>query len=456
MRLTILTLIISLGIHLSSFAQDEEKSNYSLEECIDYALQNNTQIINAEYEKQIADTQVSQTVAQGLPQVNASATINHNFEPQKSLLAPEVFGLDPNNLPPGIESVDGDIVNSFQQAYDGNISLSASQLIFDGSFFVGLQASKTYKELSSKEHIKTQIDVVEAVSKAYYNALVTQERFDLLEVNYDRLDSLLSDTKAMFENGFVEKIEVSRLQVQFNNLSTQLKNTEKLLQVSSDLLKFQMGMPIDQPIELTDKLEEVELDALADSDFSYSERIEYSQLQTNQALVNLDMKNNRVKYLPTLYANLAYGWNTATSQSSQWFQSDRWLNFGFVGATLSLPIFDGFLKSQKIQQNKLQAKQIQESFTQLENSIDLEIKQTKINMSNAIESMKTQKENMELAEEIYNVTKIKYEEGVGSNLEVVEADADYKEAQTNYYDALIDALVAKVELDKAYGKLLDN
>jgi len=447
MRLPIITFFILL-ICPAAFAQEISKTSYSLEECIEYALQNNTEIINAEYEKEIAESQVGQTVAQGLPQVNANATLNYNFEPQKSLI--DISTFDPS-VPEGTEQQ-----VSFQQAYDGNLSLGASQLIFDGSFFVGLQASQTYRELSSKQHVKTQIDVVEAVSKAYYNALVTQERFDLLQVNYQRLDSLLGDTRAMFENGFVEKIEVSRLQVQFNNLRTQLNNTEKLLRISSDLLKFQMGMPINQPIDLTDKLSEVELETFPDGDFNYSERIEYSQLQTNQALVNLEMKNNRVKYLPTLYANFAYGWNTATSQTSQWFQTDRWLNFGYVGATLSLPIFDGFLKAKKIQQNKLQAKQIQESFTQLENSIDLEIERTKINMSNAIESMKTQKENMELAEEIYNVTKIKYEEGVGSNLEVVEADTDYKEAQTNYYDALFDALVAKVELEKAYGELLDN
>lgn len=421
------------------------QSSFSLEQAIDYALINNYDLINAAYEKEIADTQIGETLSEGLPQINASAGLNYNFEPQKSLI--DISTFDPS-VPEGTEQQ-----VSFQQNYDGNIALSVRQLIFDGSFFVGLQASRTYKELSTKEYIKTEIDVREAVTKAYYNVLVTQERYDLLEVNFQRIDTLLRETRIMYDNGFAEKIDVSRLQVQFNNLKVQFENTGQLLQISRDLLKFQMGMSIQEQIVLSDKLEEITFDLIEYSDFDYNERIEYSQLQTNLSLVNLDIKNNKSQYLPNLYANFNYGFNTATSTSSNLFQGDRWLNYGLVGATLSVPIFDGFLKSNRIQRNKLQRKQIEQSFKQLENSIDLEIKQSRINMQNAINNMLAQKENMELAEEIYNVTRIKYEEGVGSNFEVVESDADYKEAQTNYYNALYDALVAKVDLEKAYGKL---
>ncbi|MTI22845.1 TolC family protein [Fulvivirga sp. RKSG066] len=448
MRFKVIASLLMIGLHYSVMSQEQNQVDYTLQESIDYALENNTSIINSAYEKEIAETQVGETLSQGLPQANVEAGINYNFEPQKSLI--DISTFDPS-VPEGTEQE-----VSFQQRYDGNINLNVRQLIFDGSFFVGLQASKTFKELSSKEHIKTKIDVVEAVSKAYYNVLVTEERFDLLQANLSRLDTLLEETSLMFENGFAEKIDVSRLKVQYNNLKVQYDNTEELLKVSKDLLKFQMGMPIGQPIMLSDNLDEITLNTTLGDDFDYSQRIEYSQLQTNQALVNLDMKNNKVKYLPTLYANFNYGYNTQTSQSDQWFQSDRWLNYGFVGATLSVPIFDGFLKSNKIQKNKIEAKQIQESFQELENSIDLQIRQTKINMNNALDEMAAQKENMELAKEIYDVTKIKYQEGVGSNFEVVEADTEYKEAQTNYYNALYDALVAKVELEKAYGKLLDK
>ncbi|GAA0893393.1 TolC family protein [Fulvivirga kasyanovii] len=432
----------------AAIAQQEGAKGLSLQECVEYALNNNQDVINAAYEKEIAQTQVGETLSRGLPQVNIDAGINYNFEPQKSLLDASTF--DPN-VPEGQE-----VEISFQQKYDGNVALSVRQLIFDGSFFVGLQASKTYKELSTKEHIKTQIDVVEAVSKAYYNVLVTQEQFELLQVNLARLDTLLNETQIMYDNGFAEKIDVSRLKVQHNNLKVQVENTEKLLTINRDLLKFQMGMPITETIALTDQLEEVVFtEPTLDSEgFNYTERIEYSQLQTNMALANLDLKNNRVQYIPTLYANFNYGYNTQTGESSQLFETNRWLNFGTAGLSLNIPVFDGFLKSNRIQKNKIQIRQIEKSFEQMENSIDLQINQAKINMANSLEQMKAQRENMDLAEEIYNVTKIKYQEGVGSNFEVVEADADYKEAQTNYYNALYDALVAKVELEKAYGTLL--
>ncbi|UII23529.1 TolC family protein [Fulvivirga ligni] len=428
-------------------AQEAVPSTFTLQQCIDYALEHNQDILNKAIDKEIAETQVRETLSEGLPQVSIGAGVNYNFERQKSLLDASTF--DPT-IPEGQE-----VVLSFQQKYDGNVALTLRQLIFDGSFFVGLQASKTYKELSSKEFIKSQIDVVEAISKAYYNVLVSEERFALIKTNFSRIDTILYETKIMRENGFAERIDVNRLQVQYNNLKVQVENTEKLLELSRDILKFQMGMPLSNTIELTDKLEEVVFDdPEGNGGFDYAQRIEYSQLQTNMALANLDLKNNKIKYLPTLYANFNYGYNTQTDNSDQLFESDRWLNFGLVGLSLNVPVFDGFLKSNKIQHNKLQIRQLENSFDQLENSIDLEVRQAKINMETSLKQMKAQRENMELAEDIYNVTSIKFKEGVGSNLELVEADADYKEAQTNYYNALYDALIAKVELEKAYGQLL--
>lgn len=443
-----------LPLHAAK-AQDNNKSAFSLQEAIDYAVVHNQNVVNAAYEKDIADTQVKETLSRGLPQINLNSGLNYNFEPQKSLLPPEVFGLDPNDLPEGAEEVDGELVNTFQQAYDGNIALSASQLIFDGSFFVGLQAAKTFKELSTKDHIKSQIDVAEAVAKAYYNVLVNRERYDLVIVNRSRLDSLFRDTDALYRSGFAEKIDVSRVKVQLNNISVQVDNTKQILDLSEDLLKFQMGMKISDTITLTDDLEEVDFAVIEKEDFSYGERIEYSQLQTNLALVNLDLKNNRVQRLPAVYANFNYGYNTQTGESSKLFNSDRWLSFGSLGLSVGIPIFDGFLKSSRIQKNQIQARQIQQSFDLLENSIDLEITEAKVNLTTALDNMVAQKENTELAEEIYNVAKIKYEEGVGSSIEVTNADADYKEAQTNYYNSLYDALVAKVELQKAYGTLFN-
>jgi len=441
--------LLLMGSVSVGWAQDGPTTNtFNLEQCVEYALEHNQNILNKALDKEIADTQVGETLSMGLPQVNINSGINYNYEIQKSLIDASNFD---NTVPAGTE-----VEFAFGQAYDGNIVLSAKQLIFDGSFFVGMQAARTYRELSTKEHIKTKIDVIEAVSKAYYNALITNERMVLVEANFSRLDSLLSDTEALYTNGFVEKIDVSRLKVQFNNLTVERNKLQQYAKISNDLLKFQMGMPLPNTLDVNESLEDMSFQEVEEntSEFSYNTRIEYSQLQTNMSLTQLDMKNNKVQYIPNLYANFNYGYNTATSESGKLFNSDRWLNFGSLGLSLSIPVFDGFLKKNRIQKNRIQLKQIQQTMNMVENSIDLEIRQSKVNLNSAIENMAAQKENMNLAKEVFDVTKIKYEEGVGSNSEVLDADTALKESQTNYYNALYDALVAKIDLQKAYGTLL--
>jgi outer membrane protein TolC len=168
------------------------------------------------------------------------------------------------------------------------------------------------------------------------------------------------------------------------------------------------------------------------------------------------MKNNRVQYMPKLYASFNYGYNTATSQMDLLLKSNRWLSFGTVGVNLTIPVFDGFLKSNRIQQNKVQLKQIEARMSMLQKNIDIEIEQSGIKLNSNVDALEVQKENMELADEIYRITQVKYREGVGSNLEVMEADAALKEAQTNYYSALYDAMIAQIELRKAQGTLYQS
>lgn len=447
MRKLILLLLISMALP-RAFAQ--ESQSLSLDDCIQYALENNEILKNRQLDKEIADAEVRKTVSMGLPQATVNGGLNYNFEPQKSLI--DISTFDPS-VPEGTEQE-----VSFAQSYDGNLGLSVRQLLFDGSYFVGLQAARTYRELSSKEHVKSQIDVVEAVSKAYYNALITQEQLELLERNLSRLDTLLHETQQMYEAGFAEKLDVDRLRVSYNNLKVEKSKLAQFQLISRKLLKFQMGMDLNQAIELNQNLEDVEVGLLdgAKSTFDYNNRIEFSQLTTNQNLTLLDMKNNKSQYLPKLYAQFGYGWNTATAEGSKLFEGDRWLNNGVIGITASVPIFDGFLKRNKIQQNKLQLKQIENQMTSTRKGIDLEIEQSSIGLSSQLETLDVQKQNVALAQEVYDVTKIKYQEGVGSNLEVINADADLKEAQTNYLNSLFEAITSQIELKKALGILYNN
>jgi outer membrane protein len=473
-------LLVTLGVRAQGV------QSFSLQQSIDYALQNRANLKVARNQQEIDKARVGEIRAMGLPQIDASAEVGNNFIRQKTLFDPELFGggpalqpfvitpeqigsgepitLTPVYTQPGPRT-EGLIAVSFVQPYAGGLTLAGSQLLFDGSYLIGLKAAKTYTELSRKSTTQSEIEVAELVSKAYYSVLVSRERMELLNQNIARLDTVLKQTQVMFENGVAEKLDVDRLRVSMNNLVVQKQRTERLLILSENQLKFQMGMDNKQQLVLTDKLSEVEVDmdkARMDG-FNYSSRIEYSILETQRDLAMLDLRNTRSGYLPKLYLNARYGYNGVGSSLSDVLDiragydnnTDRnYFDFGYVGVQLQVPVFDGLRKRYQIQQSKLTLENAKLGFEQLEESIDLQLDQASTELANSLEVLKSERENMQLAEEIARVAKIKFQEGVGSNLEVVNAETDLREAQTNYYAAMFEALVSKVNLDKATGTLL--
>jgi outer membrane protein len=443
-RLLILFVLGALIMPKWAMAQNEEHP-LSLSEAIEYALVHNQNILNAQLDIESADGFVKENIATGFPQVNVNIDVADNFALPTSFLPSEFIP----GAPPGEQ-----VPIEFGTKYSGNATLSATQMVFDGVFFVGLEAARTYQQLSTKNHIKTKIDVVETVTKAYYNVLVNKLTLELVEKNYGRLDTLLRETKAMYEGGFAERIDVSRVQVQYNNIKVSKNNSQKLLAIAESLLKFQMGMPITEKIILTDELSLDMFNDAAAADFSYEQRVEYSIMQTQEQLALLDIKRTKVEYLPKLdlYAN--FGGIAGTGVAASLFNiGNEWFSFGTLGLRLSIPIFDGLRKHMVMQQKKAKLSQVYNSYDLLKNSIDLEIQQTQVAYTNGVDYMNVQLENMKISEEVYNVTKMKYQQGVGSNIEVITADADYKEAQTNFFTALYQALIAKVDYDKAMGRL---
>ena len=437
-----------------------------LKECLAYAFAHNANVDNAELERLIADREVSVTKAQGLPQLNGSVSYTNNFAIQRQFLpdfiSPSVYqvllseGLLPTDSPipqPGIFPA------AFGVQHAGIAGISASQMLFDGSYFVGLKAAQVYTDLAQKNLEQTKATTAEQVTKAYYTALVNQERQALLNSNYQRLDTLLRETQLMNENGFAEKIDVGRVRVQYNNAKTELEKNERLIEISYLLLKFQMGMPIEEEIKLTDKISDITLDfALAEEEtFDYVDRPEYARIKINQNLARLDMRNNRVQYFPKLTASANAGYNTGVEQFSEITNfSDQWFEYGSFGFNLNIPIFDGLRKHHTIQKSKLQLQQLENQAGFLKNQIDLEIVRARVNLQNNLETLEVQQENLDLAQEVFDVTKIKYQEGVGSNLEVTEAQNALQSAETNYYNSLYNALIARVDLKKALGTLVDT
>lgn len=447
---------------LSSYAVYSQESDseidisqpLTLDACLAYAFQNSETIRIAELEKAISKADVGITKSQGLPQLNGSVNYNNNFAIQTQFLPAVFFADDPNEVPANAPPVPV----RFGVNHTGTAGVSLSQMLFDGSYFVGLEAARTYTELSEKSYHQSKVQVAEQITKAYYTVLVNQERQVLVSSNYKRLDTLLRETRLMYENGFVEEIDVDRLLVQYNNSKVEQENISRVTELSYYLLKFQMGIPVEQEITLSGNIADIDFDPeiTAESEFQYEQRPEYAQILVNQELAQLDMKNNRVQYIPKLTANAAFGYNTGVDDFSEIVSfSDRWFEYGFFGVTMDIPLFDGLRKHHLIQKNKVQVRQLELQSRFLRNQIDLEIAQARVDLQNSLDALQIQEENLALAQEVFRVTNIKYQEGVGSNLEVIDAENSLQAAETNYFNALYNALIAKVDLKKALGILVE-
>lgn len=440
-------ILIILILNSTSFFDQER--NLTLEECIDLALENNEKLKNSYLEEEISLALSKEYLSIGLPQINLDGGIKYNHEVPKSLL-------DISRFMPGVpEGTEQEV--QFGQAYDGRVDLFVSQMIFNGSYFVGLSAAKELVELSEKLTQRDKIDIYESVHKAYFTSLNTKSRVDLVDDNIQRLDALLKQTSSLYENGFVEKLDLDRIRVSYNNLISEKIKADRLYDLSLAVLKFQIGIPIDEKVGLVGELtEDLVNEFVFDvSSFDYTNRIEYSILKSDKNLKFYELKNNRSQYLPQVYANYNYGYNTSASQSNIFFNTDRWKKFGTLGLQVIIPIFDGFLKRSRINQSKFKIEQIENNLMFLERSINLQINQSVISYENSKESLKVASENLELAREVYFASEKKYSQGVGSNLEIIDANNSLKISQNQYYNSLYESIIAVIEIKKTLGILKD-
>ncbi len=426
------------------------QTRLSLQQAVQYGVANNVTVKNSQSDAASAESRIGEIRAVGLPQVTGSISILDNLIIQTAFLPAVFTGGKPGDAPVPVK---------FGVQYSGQGGVQVSQLLFNAQWLLGLKAAEAYRELANKAITQTKMTVAESVSKAYYGVLIAEERSKLLDLNITRLDSTLHELRELNKKGFIEKIDVDRLEVTQNNLKTEKQKVANLIQLSQYLLKFQMGMPLDENIVLTDKITEsdvarIEAEAKTanDGNFNYDQRPDYSILKTNLKLAEYDVENNKRGYYPTVAAFAGYGYNTGRTTFGDIFTSP-WFNNANIGLSVQVPIFDGFAKKFKIQQARNTVQKTKQSIGLVEQSIDLQIKSANITIVNGLESLKTQKRNLDLAQEIVRVSKIKYKAGSGSNIEVISAEASLKESQTNYFAALYDLLLAKVDLDKAKGKL---
>lgn len=464
-KLKIAAALVFITFFVKVQAQNSGSTEFTLQAAIDYATKHNPNYTNAELDMKLAEYKNKEVIGIGLPQLNGSVDFKDYIKIPTSILpnfvSPSVAAVlmqnglmpyDPKALDPASYP---SIAAQFGTKYNLTAGVSLSQLIFSSDYIVGLQAAKEFKELSKKSLTRTKVETAVTITKAYYGAVINKERLNTLNANIDRIKKLFDDTKALNEAGFVEKIDRDRIELAYNNLITEKEKIERLVGLSEALLKFQMGYKLEDPITLTDALKADQFQDIetTPAKVNYDQRPEYSLISSQKKINELDLKRYRLSYLPTLVGYGAFNYQAQRSEFNFFDKKENWYPIGLIGATLNVPIFSGGQKYYKVQQAKLNLQKTQNNMDYLKNVIDFETNAATVTYKNAYVSMLTQQKNKELAKSIYETSKKKYEAGVGSSLELINAETSLKEAETNYLNAVYDLIIAKTDLDKAQGNI---
>ena len=457
--------IVVIGlILLSNKSQAQQKNAFSVKQCVEYAEKNSIAVKNALIDIEIQKQQTRQAISPAFPQISATGSANHyydipilpipDFANEKAYTALESNGvkdgtgkpiINPHNFP--------DLPFSVTSPWNASAGIDIQQLLFDGQVFIGLVAKKMVLEYAKKTALITQEQIKANIYKIYYQLVVGQKQIGSLDANITRFEKLLNDTKEIFKNGFAERLDVDKVTVQLNNIKTEKLKVENSLAAGNSGLKFLMNMPQKDELVLTDTLSEEQLkENILEPQYDYNGRAEMQVLNLAVKLGGYNVKRYQLSKIPTVAAFGSYGKNAQRS-TFNFFNKGDWFTTSLVGIKMSIPIFDGFKRAGQIQQAKLELQKTKNSAEQLKESIDHDVATARINMTSALQTMDNQKRNIELAESVYNTTKKKFEQGLGNNQEIYNAQAELKVAQTNYYSSLYDAINAKIDYLKAIGKL---
>ena len=458
------TAVISLVL-LSAGANAQQKNEFSVKQAVDYAMKNATQVKNALLDVKVQEQVNRQITAAAYPQVNASTGFTHypNIAVQSlpnfispatyQVLVDEAVKNGAGNTITFPAGGFGNIQAQFGVPWVANAGVDVSQLLFDGQVFVGLMARGVVLDYYKKITEVTQEQIKANVMKIYYQLVVGKSQLASLDANIERFDKLLNDTKEIYKNGFAEKLDVDKVMVQLNNIKTEKEKIVNSITAGNSGLKFLLGMPQKEVLVLVDTLSEAELkDNILNGAYDYKDRKEFQLLSVAEKLGTYNIRRYKLSKLPTVAAFGSYSKNAQRSKFN-FFNNDEWFTTSLVGVKISLPLFDGFKKNALIQQSRYELQKTQNNIEQLKQNIDYDVEQSRIKMTSALLTMDNQKQNITLAENVYNTTKKKYEQGLGSNQEIYNAQTELKVAQTNYYSSLYDAITAKIDWLKAAGKL---
>ncbi len=444
MRNIYLALLIIIAI-VPAFPQ-EQPDSFSLEEAISYALEHNYSAINAERDILDARKQKWETIATGLPQITGDVSYQNQLKQPVSLIPAEFFGGEPGTFQPIV----------FGQPQQANATATLRQQIFDGSYLVGVQATKAFLSYSQNNKEKTAQEVRSAVVEAYGNVLLARESVSILEKNEATLEKNLFETQKIFENGLGDEESAEQLQITLSSIQNQLKNALRLQDITLQMLNLVMGLPIDNGTIL-----EEDLDALAqeqinpgllETEFIVEDNVDFKLVNNLNEQRFFELKLARSRALPTLNAFINYG-SSAFSNNFDFLNGGaQWFDSSILGFDLSIPIFSSFKRSATTQRAKIALQKAKTELLETSEKLRLQLERSKSDYILSIEQYSTSKENLGLAERIEQKNQIKYQEGIASSFDLRQAQTQLYSAQQEYLQSMVNVINSKTALEIILNK----
>jgi outer membrane protein len=414
---------------------------FSLNQAIEYGLKNNVEFKNVKLDSDLQREFAFEVMTEGFPKIKGSLDYGFAFKQQVSIVPAGIFG------PTEQEFI-------FAQPHATTVKADASQLLFDARYVYGMKARKSILSMADLREDLGEIEAKEKITKAYYQALVSEQTYSQLSKNEKVLKALLNETSSLYKEGLVDELSVNRLELNLANLNTQIERSRQQSQNAMLALKYTMGMPQDEELKLTENLTSL----FTTVDWSVGEneagpnRIESKLFVLQDQMRLYDIKQARSNYFPSFYLYGSYG-TLAQRPEFNFFNDGRWFDFGMVGLNVNVPIFDGLKARSMVQQRKIQKEMNLNDMENFKQSLSLQVQVAQNNLNNAINEYNTQHENVKLAQKILDKTIVMFSEGVGSSFELSQAQQELTTTQINYSQAVYNLLVAQMEYKKTLGKL---
>lgn len=441
---------IGIGILLNFTVNAQENITLSLQQAIDYALKNSYASQNANRDVEIAKKKKWETTTIGLPEISAKIDYQNWIKQQVSLLPAEFFGGNPGEF----EEI------SFGTKHNMNATATLNQLIFDGSYLVGLQSAKTYLKISENAKEKTELGIREAVINAYGNVLLSEESISIIEKNIKTLEKNLEETNQIFQNGFIEEENVEQLKITLSSVKSQLSKTKNLKTIAYKMLNITLGLDINASVVLTDSLENlakenIKLELLS-SDLAIENHIDFKIAKNTETANELFVKLEQSRALPTLKSFVNFGYAGYGQEFDFIKKEQKWFDYSLLGVSLDIPIFSSLARSSRTQQAKIELEKAKTNLTETEQKLFLLLESAKTNYNFSIEEYETSKQNLSLAERIENKQQIKFFEGISTSFELLEAQRQLYTMQQNYLQAMLNVIANKATLDNALNTPINN